>query len=229
MPGPRRDRPADGVKREACVIVLQTLIRSVSRIQHHAVWLSILLLAALVEGCWIPEQFDAKVTVNTDGSYTYSYDGVLTFAPALADARRGVLDARGEMEVAKLAPQLRQSGFQKADYLGKGRFSASLQRSVPRGQASYFLSKEMQIFYVLPQNDGRLVIGAFRPDANALVQLHQIGAKIDGTLSVSVGSGVTVLKHNAQSEPWLFGLLGSYKWQIKSPDANPFIVVQPAS
>lgn len=52
------------------------------------------MLAIVLSGCWIPEQFDAKVTVNGDGSYSYSYDGVLTFALALADASRGRLDAR---------------------------------------------------------------------------------------------------------------------------------------
>ncbi|MBV6486915.1 MAG: hypothetical protein GHHEDOFH_00852 [Pseudorhodoplanes sp.] len=168
------------------------------------------------------------MNVNADGSYSYSYDGVLTFAPALADAKRGVLDARGEAEVAKLAPELRRDGFRKADYLGRGRFSVYLERSVPKGQPSFFLSKEMQIFYVVPQIDGTVAIGAFRPDTNALRQFREIGAKIDGTLSVAVGNGVKVLKHNAQSEPWLYGLMGSYKWQIRTPDANPFMIVQPS-
>jgi hypothetical protein len=31
-----------------------------------------------------PEQFDAKVVIHADGSYAYSYDGVLIFVPALA-------------------------------------------------------------------------------------------------------------------------------------------------
>src|SRR5262245_32495822 len=187
-----------------------------------------LLITLPLVGCFIPEQFDAVVTVNPDGSYKYSYDGVLTFAPALVDAQRGLLDARSEAEVAKLAPELRRDGFRKADYLGKGRFSVSFERAVTKGQSSFFLSREMQIFYVMPQNDGSLLIGAFRPDANAIRQFNEIGAKIDGVLNVSVGKGVEVLKHNAQKEPWLYGLIGSYQWQIKSPSANPFIVVRPS-
>ena len=58
-------------------------------------------------------------------------------------------------------------------------------------------------------------------------ELKSMGAKIDGNLTVSVAKGVKVLKHNAQSEPKVFGLFGGYKWEIKSPDADPFIVVQP--
>jgi hypothetical protein len=192
--------------------------------------LAVTVLAVLgLLGCWIPEQFDAGVSINADGSYTYTYDGVLTFAFALADAKRGLLDARAESEVAKLAPELRRAGFRKADYVGKGRFSVSFERAAAKGEPSYFLSREMQIFYIVPQNDGNLVIGAFRPDANALQQFNEIGAKIDGTLSVSVASGVTVVKHNADSEPWLGGMIGSYKWKINSPSANPFMIVHPSS
>ena len=44
-----------------------------------------------------PEQFDAQVTVHADGSYTYSYEGVLIFVPALIQAcRAGFLDAHLE-------------------------------------------------------------------------------------------------------------------------------------
>jgi hypothetical protein len=60
-------------------------------------------------------------------------------------------------------------------------------------------------------------------------QLNSIGAKIEGNLSVSVASGIQVVRHNAESEPTFFGLLGAYKWQIKSLSANPVIVVKPAS
>ncbi len=40
-----------------------------------------------------PEQFDAQVTVHADGSYAYTYDGVLIFVPALIQAcRAGFLE-----------------------------------------------------------------------------------------------------------------------------------------
>ena len=185
-----------------------------------------LFVAGALAGCWIPEQFEAKVAVNGDGGYSYSYDGVLAFAPAVADHKRGVLNAGAEAELAKLAPELRREGFRKADYLGRGRFSVSLEKSVPKGQASYFLSKEMQIFYIQPQQDNIIVIGAFRPDAKTLNALKEIDAKVDGTLVVSLPHGARVVKHNAQTEPWLYGWVGSYKWQIKDADANPFMIIQ---
>ena len=48
-----------------------------------------LVLIVIVEGCWIPEKFTARIVVHEDGSYTYTYDGILTFALALAAAKEG--------------------------------------------------------------------------------------------------------------------------------------------
>ena len=76
------------------------------------------LMFALLSGCWIPEQFDAKVVFNKDGSYTFTYDGTLTFALALAAAQKGELSAKDEaafkQEAVKLA---REPGFKKVEYL----------------------------------------------------------------------------------------------------------------
>jgi hypothetical protein len=190
----------------------------------------VVLIVAVLSGCWIPEQFDAKVVINKDGSYTFSYDGTLTFALALAAAQKGELSAKDEasfkQEAAKMA---REPGFKKVDYLGKGRYKVLVERNGKTDEPYYFLSKESKIFAVLPQTDGSISVSAIRPDKKAIQELNSIGAKIDGTLTVSVANGAKVIKHNAQSQPSVFGLFGGYKWQIKSPDENPFIVIQPSS
>jgi len=47
-----------------------------------------------------PEKFDAKIEIHADGSYSYSFDGVLVFVPALIQASRGELDARTEAQLS---------------------------------------------------------------------------------------------------------------------------------
>jgi hypothetical protein len=91
------------------------------------------------------------------------------------------------------------------------------------GESYSFLTKTISI---VPQNDGTIVISAFKLDKKFIDELNSIGSKIDGTLSVTLDSGVKVISHNASSEPSLFGLLGSYKWQIKSPDVLPRMVIK---
>lgn len=187
-----------------------------------------ILILVLLSGCWIPEQFDAKVTVNRDGSYIFAYDGTLIFASALAASRKGELSAKGEaafkQEAVKLA---HEPGFKKTDYLGSGRCEVSVEKIGKAGEPYYFPSEEFNVFAVLPQQDGTVSISAIGPDQKVIQKLNSIAARIDGTLTISVASGAKVLKHNAQSQPYVFGLFGGYKWKIKSPDDTPFMVIQP--
>ena len=188
----------------------------------------VIVLTTTLSSCWIPENFDAKVTINKDGSYAFTYDGTLTFGLALAAAKEGALSAHDENEIQKEAIKMRQEpGFKKVDYQGKGRFRVVVERFAKQGEPLYFVSRELQIFAIVPQPDRTIKVSGVRPKAEDLKQLNEIGANIGGTLSVSVANGVRVLKHNAESEPSFFGLFGSYKWQIKSPAADPIIIVQP--
>jgi len=36
-------------------------------------WIVPILTLALA-GCWIPENFDTRIAINKDGSYTFTYD-----------------------------------------------------------------------------------------------------------------------------------------------------------
>lgn len=174
-----------------------------------------------------PEQFDAKVAIHADGSYSYSYEGILIFVPALIQASRGNVDAHMEAQLTEAAAQLRQEGFQKADYLGRGRYSVVLERSGSRGQSSFFPSREMKVFSIRSQPDGAIVIGGSRPDTTAPCQLNGMDAQIDGRLIVTLERGVNVLNHNAQCKLSTLDLFGAFQWHIKSPDADPFMLVRP--
>jgi len=176
-----------------------------------------------------PEQFDAKVYVHADGSYTYSYDGNLLFVPAFIQlCRAGYLEAHFEAQLKNAAALLIQEGFQSVEYLGGGRYLVLLERSRAKGQPSYFPSREMKVFSIRPQRDGSIVISGSRPDASAPCQLIGTDAAIDGKLAVRLEEGFEVLKHNAQMAPSSPAGFGAYHWRIKSPDADPFIIVRPA-
>ena len=175
-----------------------------------------------------PERFDANVVIHVDGSYAYSYNGVLIFVPALIQAcRAGFLEPHMEAQLRVTAGQLHQEGFQHADYLGRGRYAVILERAVAKGQPSYFPSREMTLFSIRPRLDGAIIIIGSRPDATAPCQLTGTDAEIDGRLIVRLDTGVTVISHNAQSRVSLTDPLSGYEWRIKSPDDDPFMIVQP--
>lgn len=188
------------------------------------------LLISLLSGCWVPEQFNAKILINKDGSYTFTYEGTLAFALALASAQKDGLSAKDEAAFKQAAESIaRVPGFQRVDYLGKWRYKAVVKKVCKPGEPYYFLSKDEHFFSVVPKKDGTISISAFRPDKKGVQELNSLGIKIDGTLTVLVASGAKVIKHNAESQPLTFGQFDSYKWDIKSPDKNPIMIVQPAT
>lgn len=185
-------------------------------------------LVAIVAGCWIPEKFTARVVVNKDGGHSFKYDGTLTLAIALAAAKEGKLSPKDEAGFKKEEEKIRKDpGFKKVNYVGSGRYEVLYEQDRKAGEATYFLSKKDAIFSVVPKQDGTIEISGFKVTEKNLAEFNKIGAKVDGYLKVSLGKGMEVVKHNAQSTPKLFGLYGDYEWNIKSPDATPFIVVRP--
>src|SRR5216683_5636888 len=101
-----------------------------------------LILTACVSmsGCWIPENFDAKVTLNKDGSCTFTYDGTLAFALAVAAAKDRALSANDEAQLAREAEGLRREpGFRSVEYQGKGRYKVLFEKSGKPGEPIDFL------------------------------------------------------------------------------------------
>src|SRR5262249_51874078 len=150
------------------------------------------LVGALVlAGCWIPENFDAKVVIERDGSAVLTYDGVLAFGPALAAAAQNALSPADEVMFKAEGLKLqKEPGFKRVEYLGKGRYRVSVERRAKPGERIDLVSSDVDIIKVGPAAGGTVRIEAYQIPADALPQLNAVGAKVEGTLSVSVARGV---------------------------------------
>lgn len=188
----------------------------------------LLLLLLITAGCYIPEQFDAKILINKDGSYSFTYDGTLTNWLVLAAAKDKALTAKDEADLKKSVSELSQiPEFKKVEYQGKGRYKVLVQKAGKKGEPYHFLSQDLNYISILPKADGTLEVRSFSVSAKDLKELKQMDAKIDGKLMVKLPRGMKVLQTNAQGKPKFFGLIGGYTWQIKKPDDAPFIVLKP--
>ncbi len=181
----------------------------------------------LLTGCLIPEKFDATISIAKDGSYKFRYDGTLAYALALEAVNKNTLAAKDEEGLKKLTEEFKKDKqFTKVEYLGKARYQVVVEKEGKPNEPYYFLSKDSKLISIIPQKDGTIAISAVKLDSKSIATLKAIGSKIEGTLSVTLGNGVKVISQNATTEPSFFGLMGAYKWQIKSSDVLPSMVVK---
>lgn len=198
------------------------------KVGKFLLWGVVGLASLILGGCMIPEKFAADVVVHKDGSYSFTYDGTLAFAPALAREQKPGLSEKDEADLAEEVGTMQQDPTMKSvTYEGKGRYKVAVKKEGKRGETYYFPAPPTHSFSVVAQPDGTLTISAPLPDAKGIKDLQALGAQFDGKLTVSVESGATVVSDNAQEKPGVFW--GGYKWTIKGPDANPSIVIRPAA
>lgn len=192
--------------------------------------LFIIYICSFLSSCWIPEKFVAGITVKKDGSYSFSYEGTLTFALALEAANKGNLSTKDEIKLQKGAFEMKEEpGFKKVEYIGNGRYEVLVKKEYDAEQKSYFLSKKLNYFTVTPRHDGTLFITAEKLSKKDIRTLRKLGANVRGKLTVSIEKGVEVIDHNADSKPKFFGLFGDYIWDINSFESKPYMVLKPKS
>lgn len=189
-----------------------------------------LLLILATAGCLIPEKFTAKIIFNNDGGYTYSYDGTFAFALALAAVKDGKLSTADELALKREEEKIRKEpGFKSVSYAGNGRYDVKYELHRKAGEPTFFVSKDMSFFSIIPKQDGSIEVKGLSLSKNDIAQLSSIGSKIDGVLKIEVGKGYDVVKHNASVTPKFFNLVGNYEWSIRNPSEAPFMLIRPSS
>jgi len=191
----------------------------------RAIVMAMMVIVMLISlsACFLPEDFDASITVRHDGSYTFKYEGNLVHALALSSIKEGKFAKKDEAELKQYAKEMvNQPGFKKVNYIGNARYKVLVDQSGKAGEDYYFTAKDMSIFSILTQTDTTMAIKALKLNANDLKMLKDLDFDIVGTLTVSVEKGVKVLEHNADKVS-----AGIYQWRIKNPEEAPRIIVKP--
>lgn len=181
-----------------------------------------LIASVILSGCLVPERFKAAASFESNGSYSYSYEGTAVHGfAAMQLAKTGTLsrkDTEGlEREVTKLK---KNPDVRSASYEGNGRYAITLNGTRKPGQAANILS----ILTVKSDKEGVITLSSAELNEAGKKQLRQLRIQVNGTLSVTVPKNADVLYHNATSTPSLFG--GTYSWKIGDTQQRPMIKIR---
>lgn len=176
-------------------------------------------------GCFIPEKFTASIKMANDGSYSYRYDGLTAFAPALLgmNTTGTSLSAKDERDLQAQAVKLGKApDVQKSSYVGNGRYEFIITGERKRGQAASVL----EAFRVFTDKDGVINITSVALQAKDKAELQKLGLKMDGKLEVTLPKNAEIISSNATSSPSFFGLFSTYSWKIGSIEERPMMKIR---
>jgi len=178
---------------------------------HLAQQTLIAILTLLLSGCFWPEKFDATLDIEKDRTFSFVYDGVLAFAPAVAEIKKsGGLSRQDDRKIAEIEGELRKdSGFKAVSYAGDGRFKVRYERTGVIDRTIHIFGDSMRLVTLSPSGDGVAIEGIRLSDRDRQ-QLQEIGLGFDGTLSVK--SGLQVVQDNANSKPTMG--FGAHQWKL---------------
>lgn len=187
--------------------------------------LATLAATAALTGCFIPEKFTASVKMTSDGSYSYRYDGLTAFVPAILEMKKTgtAPPAKIEQDLQAQADKLGKSpDVQKSVYAGNGRYEFVISGERKPGQAASVLDA----FRVFTDKDGYINITSVGLKPADKAELQKLGLKINGKLEVTLPRNAEVISSNATSTPSLFGLFGTYSWKIGSIEERPMMKIR---
>ncbi len=187
----------------------------------------LLVMSLTLASCLFPEAFKASVTINKNGSFSFAYDGILTFVISRAEkVQQGKLSPRTEKGLKELEQKFaKDEGFKQVKYLGDSRFRVSYRKEGKLDKPFYFVGKDVQLFSIQPKSGGLVEIKGISLSKKDIGQLKALNLEIDGELTIKTDG--EVVEQNATSTPSLFGLLGGYQWKITSlEDAQPRMLIK---
>jgi hypothetical protein len=191
-----------------------------------------LAFLSLLAGCWVPQNYIARVKIERDGTYHANMEGTALHPDAWramlrvnAEARAGRLkdEELKKAQAEALAPLAKELEALKGDKRvqavssigdGRVRFSANGTWTMDR-KLLVFNRLETPISYAVAE-DGTVRVRV--KDAVAGPGARALGVKTEGSLAVTLAEGIEVLEHNAEKTPT--SPRGAYRWSIKPDTAE---------
>ncbi len=169
-----------------------------------------------LSACFFPEKFDSDIKIGKDGSYSFQYDGVLTFVMARAEeVNTGKLSAKLDADLKKMETELKKdAAFKSVEYVGKSQYKVRYEKSGTLTDKQSFKFPGDTPIVTITRKGNLVEVKGMKLGPKELEQLKPLKMQLDGKINLKT-SGV-VYGHNATSTPTLG--FGSYGWKLKGLD-----------
>ena len=195
---------------------------------------SLLCVALLSAGCYLPTDFEAQLQIDKRGNYIFRYDGKLTHLGLLRQlARKEITHQEGVEKVALIRRDLARDkafGFgatiqervANIEHIRDATFKVKYKRSsnIDKGRSYNFIrfnSRMLGISRIPNKGKGRegFLIKVFgdKPNTELIETLEKANLMANGRLRIQTDA--RVLRHNADKQ-YSSGKLRVYVWNIKS-------------
>jgi len=163
---------------------------------------ALLLMAAtlLLNGCYLPERFDAEIEITRYGTYKITFDGYLVSLPLYEGLRKNEIKPAEERQKVDVIRRdlTRDSATKRATYLRKGIFNVHWEKSGDLTQTPMvtFLRRN-QAFLTLKflQTTGEVTIEAVSISDDQAQRLAALGLGMEGQIRIKTQA--RVVNHNA--------------------------------
>jgi hypothetical protein len=189
---------------------------------------TVLLSMLLLPSCFYPEVFNITLNIDKTGAYSFVFDGTLVSITMDQQKDESLLHDQDLERARELEGVLKKNThFQEVKYAGKGRFKVLYRQegAITSNSELKFLDGHCALLTIEPSEPGQVIIKGATLGKNTLEYLKKLDFTLAGKLTVTTNA--RVIRHNADRSPWLFGLLGSYAWQINlTPFPEPWMLLQ---
>jgi hypothetical protein len=178
--------------------------------RHLHLSLAACSLAAVLSGCYVPENFSARAFIHRDGSYRFEYTGKLVFAPAAESAADGRLSADDTRMLQAGTAELRKDKhIISAAYEGNARYNVRYVKEGSLKDYSFvFMSEQSKLLRLsYDKSKNRVTMAGPAIDRKALDRMKRANVSCSGELTITTDD--PVLESNgvktAEGYRWTFG------------------------
>lgn len=181
-------------------------------------WPAIIISALLLSGCFIPEDFQATLEVENDGTYTYQFEGLALYGPAISAMRNGTLPARDNQALrSRFAETRKKPTNTHVVYRNNGRVQINhRERHGPAQRVD-----GLGMLTLTRGRDGVFTVKAAQPSSTQLKMLSDAKVHVRGKVTIKLPPNAKVIEANGEK------ITDSiYKWSVNGLARTPLIRYQ---